>query len=231
MPSPVRGVRVSAVEERQPRAAPESFATAAELTVLCAGAAGIYLALRYGAPGIPESVPVAVPFLALPLAAIVLLKGKLDLGKPDWTLALSAAAYTPFAAIAAAAAPSVPGYYIPLAASVATPALAVAWALDTFFHVGAVDFFTRRIVQTEAHARFGAQRALAIAFAVWCGAHVIEWFWLRALFGEVGAALYLGAAGVVTGFAYLRWRNVLGLMLGHFLVNVAAAGAAVAVYR
>jgi hypothetical protein len=212
----------------RPRPAP--FAGDLQLALLCGAAAALYVGLVLSAPGLPEAVKVGVPFLLLPAAAILLLGKPLDLGRLDRTFAISAASYAPFAALAAAAAPGAAWYYAPLAASAAGASPAALWAASTFVHVGAVDFFSKRVVQSEAHARFGARAGVAVSVAVWSGVHIIEWQWLRFIFGEAGAAAYLVAAGIVTAYAYLAWRNVLGLMVGHTLVNVAALAAAVSLY-
>jgi len=204
--------------------------TSAQVAVVVALALALYALLQFAFPKAPESVKVGVPFLALPLAAIVLLRKAPDLGRLDRTLLFSAAAYAPFAAVAAAAAPSAAWFYAPLAATLGSLSAALWWAVDTFVHVGAVDFFTKRVVQREAEARWGAWKAVWVQLAVWSAGHVLEWTWLRLILGDVFAAAYLVAAGVVTGLAYLRWKNVGGLMFGHFLVNVSAAISAVWLY-
>ena len=208
----------------------ESFASVPQLLALCALGGVVYLALALAARDVPDSVKIGVPFLALPAAFIIARGKRLAVGRLDLTLLYSAAVYAPFAVIAAVAAPGARWFYAPLALAVAGPAGAAWWAADTFFHVGAVDFFSKRVVQSEAEVRFGPARALLIQLFVWSGAHAIEWLWLRQLFGDLGAAAYLVAAGIITGLAYIRWRNVLGLMIGHFLVNVCAAAAAVTLY-
>jgi membrane protease YdiL (CAAX protease family) len=51
--------------------------------------------------------------------------------------------------------------------------------------------------------------------------------WLRDIAGPAGAVLLLGIAGALTGLLYLRTRNVLGMMAGHWLLNLLLAAAAV----
>jgi hypothetical protein len=104
------------------------------------------------------------------------------------------------------------------------------WAAATFLHVGAVDYFTKRVVQRESEVLWGSRRSQAIQFVAWAVGHIVEWFWLRDILGDAGAWTFLLAAGAVTGWAYARWRSVLGLMAGHLMVNVVAALSAWTVY-
>jgi hypothetical protein len=201
------------------------------LLVLCAVSASAWAAIAAAewASGVvlPGTLRVAVPFLFIPLVALRRWKQPVELGRIDRSFFLSAAVYAPFAAAAAGAAPSAPEFYAAFALKVAAPALAAWFVFDTFFHVGAVDFFSKRIVQREATALWGPLRGQAVQLAAWCVGHVVEWLWLQEIFGAWGAALYLVAAGLVTGVAYARWKNVAGLMVGHLGVNIAAAAAAV----
>jgi hypothetical protein len=201
-----------------------------QLGAVIAVAVAGYAALQAVGGGLPDSVKIGVPFLVLPLAAARLWGRPWQLGAIDRTLAFSAAAYAPFAVAVALSARGAAWYFAPLAATVTAAPLAGLWALDTFIHVGAVDYFTKAIVQREAEPRFGRWNAFALQVVAWSAGHIVEWFWLRLLFGGPAAALYLVSAGAVTGLAFMKWRNVLGLMVGHFCVNVAAAAAAVSLY-
>jgi len=179
---------------------------------------------------VPDSIHVGVPFLFLPVVYLVRRRLPLAVGKVDRTFAWSASAYAPFALWVAAAAPGASAYFSALALSIATPLLLVGWAVDTFFHVGSVDYFTKRIVQLEVEKVWGPKRALLVQWAAWSAGHVVEWLWLRFLLGDAGAAAFLVLSGLVTGLAYMRWKNVGGLMLGHFLVNATAAAIAATFY-
>jgi hypothetical protein len=217
------------------REPPRGFSTALRLWAVAAAAAAVYAAIaladRAASIGLPDSVKVGVPFLLLPLVGLRLLKQPYALGSLDRTFLLSAASYVPYAIWASAAAGSAPWFYRPVADSVSSFPFVLWWSADTFFHVGAVDYFTKRVVQREVEARAGRWNALWLQWGVWSAGHVVEWLWLRLILGDTAAALFLVSAGLVTGLAYMRWKNVLGLMVGHFLVNVAAAAAAVALYR
>lgn len=202
-------------------------ALAAEGSALYAAFSAAILFWRWP---VPDSIHVGVPFLLVPVVYLAWRHLPLTFGDIDRSFVWSAAAYAPFALWVAAAAPGSSAYFSALALSIASLPLLLWWSVDTFFHVGAVDYFTKRIVQREAEAVWGPKRALLVQWAAWSVGHVVEWMWLRILLGDAGAALFLGLSGLVTGLAYMRWKNVGGLMVGHFLVNVTAAAVAVTFY-
>jgi len=193
--------------------------------------AGLYVAIGLAASAaavaVPDSVRVGVPFLFLPILVLRWAGQPWDLGGLNRTLAYSAAVYAPFAVWLALGIPTSPQTYAPGAAALTGGAVVVWWSIDTFFHVGAVDYITKRVVQHESAALFGERRSLVFSVVAWSLGHVVEWLWLRAALGEIGAAAFLVLAGIATAMAYARWKNVLGLMIGHFLLNVAVAAAAV----
>lgn len=205
------------------------------LAGLCAVGAAGYVGLRAAAAAagadLPDAVGVGVPFLLWPAVALWWWGQPAEWGKFDRTFALSAAAYAPFALWVVLAVPDAPPKYF-----AALPGLAFAfpsgplWALATFVHVGSVDYFTKRVVQLESESLWDPARAQLVQLVAWSAGHVVEYLWLREVLGDVGAAAFLVSAGVVTGWAFARWKCVVGLMFGHLLVNVAAAGAALSVY-
>jgi hypothetical protein len=218
-----------AVEEAVADARPLRGARVAALVAAAVVAyAAFFLAERALGRELPGAIKVGIPFLALPLAALWAWGERLELGRVDRTFLWSVAAYAPFAAWTFFLVRASPTYLPGLALEVATVPLALDWALRNFLHVGAIDFFTKRIVQREAALRWGAWPGFGVQVAAWSAGHVVEWTWLREMGGDVDAAVFLVSAGIVTGLAYLRWRNVAGLMVGHFLVNVALAAAALA---
>lgn len=176
-----------------------------------------------GGVDLPEFAKVGFPFLVLPLAWVWWRGEPQGLGRIDRAFVLSVLVYAPFSLWAVLATRGSPAYLEALAASVATPASALAWGAMTFVHVGAVDHFTKRVVQHEATARWGMAAGFWLGLAAWLVGHVLEWTWLRGVDGNVGAAAFILATGVATGLAYARWRNVWGLMVGHLLVNVCLA--------
>lgn len=195
-----------------------------------AGYGGLALAGSAFGVVLPGSVAVGVPFLLVPVLYLTWRGLPLRFGALGRPFVFSAASYAPFALWAALAAPASEGFYRALAATVTAWPLVAFWAADTFFHVGAQDYFTKRVVQFEAELRFGPLNALGLQLLAWSVGHVVEWLWLRLLFGDLGAAVFLVSAGLVTGLAYQRWKSASGLMVGHFLVNVTAALYSVALY-
>lgn len=222
------------VGEGGPRSSTSPRQAAQTIGLLSILGAGAYVALEVLRTGlgwpVPDSVQVGIPFLAVPVLYFCRQKAPVRWGPLDRTWVLSAASYAPFAAWVIAAEPGARGYFVGLALTVVSFPAALWWAVDTYFHVGAVDFFTKRVVQAQAEAAWGPRPALLLQWGAWCGGHVVEWFWLRFILGDAGAAVFLGLAGLVTGVAFARWRNVSGLMAGHFFVNVAAAVAAVLLF-
>ena len=109
------------------------------------------------------------------------------------------------------------------------PAEAALWALLTLIQVTSVDFFTRRVVQLEVERAWGPATGVVAGFAAWSTGHIIEFGWLKELMGPPGALLFLGLTGALTGLVYHRTGNALGLMTGHFLLNVLVAAASAAI--
>src|SRR5262245_6636726 len=196
------------------------------LVGLCAIAAGLYVGLALPGSQMPDSVRVGVPFLLIPFVVLWKVGEPFALGKLDRTLLWSAATYAPLTVWLALYIPSSPQTYAPGARAITGGAFAVLWVVDTFVHVGSVDYFTRRVVHRESEIMWGPGAGFAFGWLAWSLGHIVEWFWLRAALGDVGAAVFLVAAGAMTGLAYMRWKNVVGLMIGHCALNVALAVAA-----
>jgi len=107
------------------------------------------------------------------------------------------------------------------------PAAVVPWAILTLMQVSTVDFFTKRIVQLEVWEAWGKSWGLVAQFATWSGAHVIEYMWLKDIATPAGAVIFLGTTGALTGLLYIRTKNVLGMMVGHWMLNLILAASAV----
>ncbi|MDD5502987.1 MAG: hypothetical protein PHH26_05960 [Candidatus Thermoplasmatota archaeon] len=97
------------------------------------------------------------------------------------------------------------------------------WNIFTAMNVMPVDYFSKRIVQHETEAIFGAKIALALQVAVWCAAHVPEFLWLNGIMGNIGAGVFILFSGIATGLAYWKTKNVWGMMLGHWALNMGIA--------
>ncbi len=96
----------------------------------------------------------------------------------------------------------------------------VLYNILIIMNVTPVDFFTKRIIQLDFSEGFGKMNGLYIQVIAWMMGHVYELFWLKNLMGIGGALLFIAVSGIVTGFVYLKTKNVLGFMFGHWLLNL-----------
>ncbi len=96
----------------------------------------------------------------------------------------------------------------------------VLYNILIIMNVTPVDFFSKRIIQLEIMKGFGEWWGMYAQITVWMVGHVYELFWLKNLMGVEGALLFITVSGIVTGFVYLKTKNVLGFMFGHWLLNL-----------
>ena len=193
---------------------------------------GAYLALEYGLPLTPlgtgsHQLAVFIGFLAVPFTVLLHTRRKPELGGVDRGFLAGIGMYLAFAAPLILLVPANPAYF--KGYNMAAWAFA-RWAFLTLIQVSSVDFFTKRIVQLEVERFWGPGRGILVQFAVWCGAHVIEYAWLKDITGPAGAVLFLGVTGAVSGVVYWRTKNTLGMMVGHWVLNLMLAAAAVLYY-
>ena len=87
-------------------------------------------------------------------------------------------------------------------------------------YVPSVDFFTRRVVHLEIMKVFGARTGFLLGTAAWLLGHIPEVIWISELMGQWGALAFILVSGLFTGLLYWKYRNVIGLMAGHWLMNV-----------
>jgi hypothetical protein len=174
------------------------------------------------APG--HEIAVFAGFFLVPFAILLYTKRKPQLGKLDTGFFYGILLYMLFSIPLLLLIPSHTQYF---SAYRMAPAAAALWGLLTFIQVSSVDFFTKRIIQLEVWNAWGAGWGMAAQFAAWSVGHVPEYMWLKDLAGPAGAVLFLGFTGALTGLLYYRTRNVLGMMAGHWLLNVLLAAAAV----
>ncbi len=102
----------------------------------------------------------------------------------------------------------------------------VFWNIFTAMNVMPVDYFSKRIVQQETEALFGAKVAFAAQVAVWCAGHIPEFLWLTRevhIMGNIGAGVFIFVSGAATGLVYWKTKNVWGMMLGHWALNLGIA--------
>jgi hypothetical protein len=82
-----------------------------------------------------------------------------------------------------------------------------------------VDFFSKRVIQLEIAEGFGEMIGMYAQIIAWMVGHVYELFWLKELMGCVGSLLFIVFSGIITGFVYSKTKNVLGFMIGHWMLN------------
>lgn len=193
---------------------------------------GAYLALEYGLPLTPfwygaHQMAVFVGFLAVPFTVLLYTRRKPELGGFDRLFLAGIGLYLVFLLPILGLIPANESYF--RGYRMAAPALA-GWAFLTLIQVSSVDFLTKRIVQLEVEKLWGPGKGMLAQFLAWCGAHVIEYGWLQDLAGPAGAVLFLGVTGAVTGAVYWRTKNVLGMMAGHWILNLLLLAAALIYY-
>ena len=96
----------------------------------------------------------------------------------------------------------------------------VLYNILIIMNVMPVDFFSKRIIQAEIAKRFGEMNGMFVQMGAWMLGHVYELFWLKDLMGCAGALLFIAVSGVITGFVYSKTKNVLGFMIGHWMLNL-----------
>ena len=193
----------------------------------------VYLALEYGLPLTPlrpgaHELAVFLGFLVVPLCVLVLTRRRPELGGLDRGFFAGIGLYLLFTIPLLMLIPGNPGFF--KGYRMAAPAMA-SWAFLTLLQVPTIDFFTKRIVQLEATRSWGAGKGMLVQFVAWCGAHIVEYGWLKELAGPAGAVLFLGVTGALTGALYWRTKNVAGMMAGHWILNLVLAAAAVVYYH
>jgi hypothetical protein len=205
-----------------PRLEPPAFIAACVIIGL-----GVFFLLE-PVPGVKagtlHEVAVFAGFMLAPLALLLLTGRQLGLGGLDRFLPMGIGLYMLFFLPLAALVPFNRGFFEGYRMA---PVTAVAWALLTLIQVSSVDFFTKRIVQLEAERRWGPSIAMGAQFAAWCIGHFPEYFWLKDLTTPFGAVVFLGFTGATTGWFFYKTKNVLGMMLGHWLLNLLLAGTAI----
>ncbi|MBM4249366.1 MAG: CPBP family intramembrane metalloprotease [Euryarchaeota archaeon] len=193
---------------------------------------GAYLALDYGLPLTPfgrgaHQLAVFIGFLAVPFTILLFTRRSPELGGLDRGFLAGIGTYLLFLLPLLALVPMNPEHFRWY--RTAAPGLS-GWAFFTLIQVASVDFFTKRIVQLEVERAGGPAWGILAQFLAWAGAHVLEYGWLKDLAGPAGAVLFLGLTGAVTGLVYWRTKNVLGMMAGHWILNLLLVAAALAYY-
>jgi len=178
----------------------------------------LYLGLRpYTSSFNTSVVATFVAFLFIPVLLLTITGRKLELGNRDHGLLISIIGYQFFALWLISYYWVNPDYYKEYEIFSGDHLLYLALVA---FYVPPVDFFTRRVVHLEIERGFGKKMGLIVGTVAWMVGHSWEVIWLSELTGVVSSFLFILVSGVVTGLLYLRYKNVLGLMVGHWMVNL-----------
>lgn len=191
-----------------------------ELSGICAVSAGMYLCLRYIIGFDFQPLLVFISFFIMPAILLCILKKPIAVGRFDKTFLLSMSAYIVLLLWVLLYYPSKKDFFSEY--RIRDWAF-VSWLFFTALNVMPVDFFTKRIIQFEVTREFGETAGLFVQNIVWVVGHVYEIFWLDELMGLEGAALFIIFSGFLTGLVYAKTKNTLGLMFGHWLMNLAVA--------
>lgn len=164
-----------------------------------------------------RAVATFVAFLFIPLIILALTGKGLELGRPDLGLVLSIIIYQLFAVWLIAYYLVNPGYFKDYVVFGADHLLFLAL---TAFYVPAVDFFVRRVVHLEIENITNERTGLVIGILAWVLGHGLEIVWLSELMNPIGSVLFIVSSGTVTSLLFMRYKNIVGLMVGHWVLNL-----------
>jgi membrane protease YdiL (CAAX protease family) len=167
-----------------------------------------------------SAVAMSVSFVAIPAVCLALgipSKRGPKLGHLDINFVLSFLLYQIFTLWLLVYIPKNPGFFSDFQMGSKGH---LQYIITVGFYVPPVDFFTRRFIQSEVSHTFGPWAGFWAGTIAWMVGHIPEIIWLSELMGPAGSATFIVVSGLVTGFIYMRYKNVLGLMTGHWLVNV-----------
>lgn len=173
--------------------------------------------------GLEHALAVSVGFLVVPMGLLVAAGRPLALGRLDRSLGAGLAAHGIALAYRLPRVLASPRRFDHLVHGFLGPEPLVYLSTSAAI-VMPVDFFVRRVIQREAHQRWGARVGIVLAVLVWLVGHVREYVtYLSDQVGPVEGWGYLAVTGVAGALLYARWPNVLGFMIGHVALNVAVA--------
>ncbi len=194
----------------------------AVISILCAGT--YYIVGRLLLPGLGEfassAIAMFISFLVIPAIFLALglpSKRGPKLGRIDVKFVISLLIYQIFTLWLLIYIPKKPGFFSDFSIGSADH---ITYLILVGLYVPPVDFFTRRFIQSEVSNTFGPWAGFWAGTAAWLVGHIPEVLWLSELMGLAGSATFIVISGLVTGLLYMRYKNVLGLMTGHWLVNV-----------
>lgn len=208
------------------------------LTIITMGFCGLFTGLRYGLH-LRHEYSVFMAFFVLPFLLLSAVHpdrtgnshGKVrnarfwagslgftlrSLGGPDRGFIEGLALYLVFTGYVFAYYLHDPGFF----AGYRKEGLAIpVWLFLISLNVMPMDFYTKRFIQHPLSLRYGSRTAVTLQTGIWLVAHIPESIWLGDLMGVVGVWVFLGVTGLLTGISYERTNNVLGMMVGHVMIN------------
>jgi len=194
----------------------------AVIALICAGT--YYIVDKLLMPGLGEfagsAIAMFVSFLVIPAICLALgvpSKRGSRLGRFDFKFVISLLIYQIFTLWLLVYLPRNPGFFSDFSLGSTDH---ISYLIMVGLYVPPVDFFTRRIIQSEVTNTFGPWAGFWAGTLAWLVGHIPEVFWLSELMGPTGSAIFIVISGLVTGLLYMRYKNVLGLMTGHWLLNV-----------
>ncbi|MBN1330511.1 MAG: hypothetical protein JXA54_13640 [Candidatus Heimdallarchaeota archaeon] len=113
----------------------------------------------------------------------------------------------------------------------------IDWFWQIFFvtlNVIMFEYYSKSFIQiqfTEAKGSFtilrkriefqkGKMLGFCLQYFVWIGGHWLEMSWLPDYLGIKNAMVFIIVSGFLTGYTVYKTENIIGVMLGHVLLNV-----------
>lgn len=164
-------------------------------------------------------ISVFTSFMLLPALILIITKEKLNLGKLNKNFLLSIFVYFLFFLWIIVYYPLNNNFFSNFDLENESIIYTIKWNIITYLHVSTTDFFTKRIVQYKAMQVFGEIKGFLTQLLIWMVAHAFEFFWLKDLMGIFFTFLFLFASGFITGFLYVKTKDIIGQMTGHWFIN------------
>ena len=158
-----------------------------------------------------------IAFLFIPVLFLAFTKRGMELGKIDSGLVKTMVVYQAFAFWIVAYYFGKPDFFVDYDLLGTEYLVYLAMVV---FYVPPVDFFTRRMVHLEIEKVYGLKMGFAVGTLAWVVGHAGEIVWLSKLTGLAGSSIFILVTGLVTSYLYQRYKNIWGLMIGHWVLNL-----------